>query len=130
MDANEYQKIAHTFVTPGANCHEYALHGLVEEVGEVVGKFAKYKRRNVSSPRPTMSLGMAGKIGLFSDSDLRDEDRKFLRGMEKEIGDVCWMVAELCTQYGLKLDRVMQRNIAKLADRKARGVIVGEGDAR
>lgn len=130
MEANEFQKIAHTFVTDGANCAEYALHGLVEEVGEVVGKFAKYKRKNIFTPWPMMEFRDGVRLGIFSQGRLRDEDRKFLAGVDKELGDVCWMLAELCTQYGLKLDRVMQRNIKKLADRKARGVIVGEGDAR
>ena len=40
------------------------------------------------------------------------------------------MIAELCSLYGLELETVMDKNIAKLIDRRNRGVIVGEGDNR
>jgi hypothetical protein len=40
------------------------------------------------------------------------------------------MIAELCNLYDFKLQDVMQENIAKLTDRRNRGVIVGEGDNR
>ena len=57
-----------------------------------------------------------------------DEDRK--REIVKELGDVCWFVAELCTCLGVSLEDVMQKNLDKLASRKARGVIHGSGDNR
>ena len=41
-----------------------------------------------------------------------------------------WMIAELCTVYGLDLGEVMAEKIEKLEDRLNRGVIVGEGDNR
>jgi NTP pyrophosphatase (non-canonical NTP hydrolase) len=37
--------------------------------------------------------------------------------MIKELGDVLWYVAELCTIHGLRMDRVAQRNIEKLEAR-------------
>ena len=48
----------------------------------------------------------------------------------KELGDVMWMVAELCTIYGLDMGKVMAENIDKLTDRRERGVIDGKGDDR
>lgn len=48
----------------------------------------------------------------------------------KELGDVLWYVSELSTLCGFKLENVMQGNLDKLADRKERGVIHGDGDDR
>ena len=50
--------------------------------------------------------------------------------IKKELGDVCWFVAEIATILDLKLEDVMQGNLDKLASRKARGVIHGSGDNR
>lgn len=131
MNADEYQKRAYSFVTIGADAYEYALAGLMEEVGEIAGKFAKYQRRNIHTACPNRGCN-GEKIGwgLFTQKHLRDEDRKFLHGLSAEVGDALWMLAELCTLYGLSLGRVMERNLRKLDDRKARGVIDGEGDER
>lgn len=37
--------------------------------------------------------------------------------LKKEIGDVIWFIAELCTANGFKLDDIMMMNIDKLMDR-------------
>jgi NTP pyrophosphatase (non-canonical NTP hydrolase) len=50
--------------------------------------------------------------------------------LQKELGDVMWMVAEICSVYGFALEEILENNIAKLEDRKNRNVIVGEGDNR
>ena len=122
MTANEYQSKAHTFadyVKPV--CYEgfgdriemynvdwvYPALGLAEEAGEVSGKFAKAVRDD---------------IGRISD------DRR--EAIKKELGDVCWFVAELSTLMGFTLEDVMQSNIDKLTSRKERGVIHGSGDER
>lgn len=122
MTPNEYQKKAHEtsaysvgfFVDEDGEKEAlitadfiYPALGLAEEAGEVAGKFAKAIRDN------------GGVI---------DEDRK--REIVKELGDVCWFVAELCTCLGVSLEDVMQKNLDKLADRKERGVIGGSGDNR
>jgi hypothetical protein len=39
-------------------------------------------------------------------------------------------VAGICEGFGWELADVMQDNLDKLADRKKRGVIIGEGDNR
>lgn len=116
MTPNEYQKKAHeTANYPSGTIGEvryavdylYPAMGLSEEAGEVSGKFAKAIRDN---------------------GGVVDEARKL--EIIKELGDVCWFVAEICTVLGADLEIVMQMNIAKLEDRKARGVIHGSGDNR
>lgn len=118
MSPNEYQKKAHTFsgypsCRVGLNDtnhivdYVYPALGLSEEAGEVSGKFAKAIRDN------------GGVI---------DEKRKV--EIIKELGDVCWFVAELSTLLGIDLETVMEKNIEKLTSRKERGVIGGSGDNR
>lgn len=122
MTPNEYQSKAHTFA-----CYEkpvcyqdfgdrmemhnlewtYPALGLAEEAGEVAGKFAKAVR---------------------DDNGRISDDRKL--SIKKELGDVCWFIAELSTLIGFKLEDVMQSNIDKLTSRRERGVICGSGDDR
>lgn len=117
--ANEYQKKAHEYgdyPVPRIPDQEegairvdytYPALGLSEEAGEVAGKFAKAIR------------DCNGKI---------DSERK--EAIIKELGDVCWFVAELATLLDVNLSDVMQGNLDKLEDRKARGKIHGSGDER
>jgi len=116
MRINEFQIQAHGFSaypsgTVGEYKHSadwiYPALGLAEEAGEVAGKFAKAVRDN---------------DGVIS-SDRKNE-------IIKELGDVTWFVAELCTLLGVSLEEVMQKNIDKLTSRKERGVIKGSGDNR
>lgn len=120
MNINEYQLKAHCFADytlPVINVPEendvvvadycYPALRLAEEAGEVSGKFAKAVRDN------------HGRI---------DSERK--EAIVKELGDVCWFVAELCTILDVSLESVMQKNIDKLTSRKERNVIHGSGDNR
>ena len=114
MEINEYQKKAHTFAdyampcTNDADCgYCYPVMGLTEEAGEVAGKFGKAIRDY---------------NGYIS------EERK--AEIVKELGDVTWFVAELCTFLDVTLEEVMQKNIDKLTSRKERNVIHGNGDNR
>lgn len=122
MTPNEYQEKAHTFscyekpiayetIAGQVVTHEldwtYPALGLAEEAGEVVGKFAKAVRDE--------------------NGNISGERREAIK---KELGDVCWFVAELSTLLGFKLEEVMQHNIDKLTDRKSRNVIKGSGDER
>lgn len=109
MTIQAYQKAAASF-----GCYKdpiYPLMGLAEEAGEAIGKVAKHIRAN-------------GKLN--SDAP----DAPFVPALKKELGDCLWMIAETCTIYGLDLEEVMAENIAKLKDRKERGVLCGEGDNR
>lgn len=124
MNPKIYQDEAHKFAQYGENAM-YPLLGLAEECGEVAGKVAKFIRKNMGFAPATVSRNDYPSI-----MDWNEKNEEFKKNLSKELGDVCWMVAELCTVYGLDLEEVMEENIAKLADRKERGVIVGEGDNR
>lgn len=85
----------------------YPALGLAEEAGEVARKFAKVVRDNKGIVTAERKLEIL-----------------------KELDDVQWFIAELCTILGADLEIVMNMNLNKLADRKERGVIGGSGDNR
>lgn len=109
MTLTEYQRAAAEFAEFAPDSI-YPFLGLAEEAGEACGKVAKWIRKN-------------GDAGVYRDQTLRGQ-------IEKELGDVLWMTAACAAMFNLDLGKVAKSNIAKLADRKARGVIVGEGDNR
>lgn len=107
---NEYQKEAHKtadYLGVETKDYRYPVMGLSEEAGEVSGKFAKAVRD----------------AGGIIDSERRE-------AIKKELGDVCWFVAEISTLLDFTLEDVMQSNLDKLASRAERGVIHGSGDNR
>jgi len=87
---------------------QYAAIALAEEVGELCGKVKKMMR------------------GDFDDQT-QDE---IMASMIKEGGDALWYLSYFFAQLDIPLSRVAEANLAKLADRKARGVIKGSGDDR
>lgn len=98
-------------------------------------------RTHHHSPRMTSSeglpvyqcLGLAGEAGEFVDKIKKawrngtplDRDAAL-----RELGDVLWYLTAIAVELGSSLAEVAQMNIAKLADRAARGVIKSEGDER
>ena len=109
MNLSEYQNKASTtalYPNVGKNLYYPAL-GLGGEVGEVLNKVKKVMRDHGGT--------------------VTDEYREIL---QKELGDVLWYVAALASELGLDLDDVAQANLEKLASRKERGVLSGDGDNR
>lgn len=112
MTLNEYMD--HTFDTalyPGANegtvaAVVYCGLGL-GEAGEVQGKIKKIIRDDGSV--------------------ITDEKRAVILD---ELGDVLWYAARLAKELGSTLEDVAKGNLAKLEDRRARGVVTGSGDNR
>jgi NTP pyrophosphatase (non-canonical NTP hydrolase) len=75
-------------------------------------------------------LGLAGEAGevielikkhLYHGKEL-DKD-----ALIKELGDVMWYVAAICSQVGLSLEDVAERNVAKLSARYPNGFVKGGG---
>lgn len=100
---NEYQVKAAEFRLPSAG-PEYAMKGLVGEVGELFSLLAKAER------------------------DGRKFDHEL--NIKKELGDILWFVAAIAADNGYELEEIAMSNINKLEARKANGTIQGSGDNR
>jgi len=87
-------------------CRAYAGLGLGES-GEIQGKLKKIIRDGGGVVNDDVRAKIAG-----------------------EIGDSLWYHAALAKEFGLSLSDIAEANLAKLADRKVRGVIGGSGDNR
>lgn len=83
------------------------------------------------------ALGLAGESGeicekikkaLRDDGGRMTEERRQL--LKKELGDVLWYVATMCSELGFALEDVAAGNLAKLAARKETGKLHGDGDNR
>lgn len=127
MKFREYQKKADLFAAYPTSCYIkhlpsandyvreecipylYPALALSEETGEVLGKIAKYVRKKDFSYDTYSALKEQVKL---------------------ELGDVLWQMAALATEFELDLDDIAEANLTKLEDRKARDVIVGNGDDR
>lgn len=96
----------------------------------------------ITNPDPLMdktiwAMGVSGEAGeviekwkkivAYKDGKVSDED---LAELAKELGDVVWYIAVLAHSLGLSFDEIMQKNVAKLQERKSRDVIKGQGDNR
>ena len=85
----------------------YPVLGLCGEAGEVAEKIKKIIR---------------------DDNEIISEDKK--NEVAKEIGDVIWYAANLCSELGLRLDDVAELNIEKLKNRLEQNTLHGSGDNR
>lgn len=109
QDFDEYQKESRKTWNLVHTDHPivYPTLGLTNEAGELAGKVKK----------------------LFRDKggQISEEDRQALK---KELGDVLWYLAQICTELDLSLQEVAEANLVKLFDRLERDAIKGEGDER
>lgn len=103
MNFNEYQEQAYTTANEQSKNMYYMTMGMTGEAGEIANKIKKVMR----------------------DGAVLDHN-----DIAKEIGDVLWYCAGLCTVLGISFDHVAKLNIAKLKSRKERGVLGGNGDNR
>lgn len=113
MTLNEYQDLAvktGDYPDMGGNLVYPAL-GLAGEAGEAVDKVKKLWRNK----------------GKTKGDQLTPEERVEL---VKELGDCLWYVGALAWELKIDLNTVAECNIAKLTDRRHRGVIKSEGDNR
>lgn len=83
------------------------------------------------------ALGLAGESGEICEKikkAIRDDDGKMTDErkalLAKELGDVLWYLATMCSELGLNMQDVAEANLAKLAARKSSGRLHGDGDLR
>ena len=120
MKTETYQKKAMMTAMPSCSNLIYMLGLLHEEAGELQGKINKAQRKG--------NLVAEGNNWVWQGT--QEELAQFNEECFKELGDVCWAVAGIAEEFDWELGDVMQGNIDKLASRKERGVILGEGDNR
>ncbi len=112
MTLDEYQQAARTTALyPKAARVLYPTLKLAGEAGEVAEKLGKLMRDEAYEPGAELSASQKESLAA-------------------ELGDVLWYVANLAADLGMALGDVGTQNLAKLASRKARGVIHGSGDER
>lgn len=96
MTLNEYQELARRTMNGTLRKEQtlrHALFGMCGELGEIHSIYQK----------------------VYQGHQIRRED------LQKEIGDLLWFVAELCTVNGFALDEIAQMNIDKLKARYPAG---------
>lgn len=102
MEANEYQRLAMITLNMELTKKDMLVNGVMGlngESGEVIDIVKKH---------------------LFQGHDLDKEK------IIKELGDVMWYVAEVCSSLDISLDEVLKQNIDKLQKRYKNGFTVNE----
>lgn len=109
----------------------------LDEYQRLAAKTALYPGRDEPTVAPYPALGLAGEAGEVCEQikkAIRDDGGEITdarrQQLHKELGDVMWYLAALCSELELKMGDVARGNIDKLADRQRRGVIGGDGDDR
>lgn len=114
MELNDYQKSAgRTAIYPGR-------HGLHDDNDQPIGLVYTV-------------LGLSGEAGELANKVkkiMRDGSLPDREDLIKELGDVLWYVAMVADELHVDLEQAGRYNLAKLADRAARGVLGGSGDDR
>lgn len=119
MDLDIYQERAMTTCMESSRNPMYMLLMLGEEVGELQGKFSK----NIRKGNIEISENRLTNLTKNEEFVIEFEDL-----VKKEIGDIMWGCAGLCSVMGWKLNEIGQMNLDKLQARKAIGTIDGNGD--
>ena len=123
MSLNQYQDRAMKTCMPSCENVSYMLLNLVGEIGEFASKVAKSIRKGEVAIGHGIDNDL---VPLLPFDEWTDRQEEYLM----EAGDILWQLAGLCYVMGWKLDDVAQKNLDKLASRKQRGVIDGDGDNR
>lgn len=104
MHIDEYQTKTTEFRLP-TYIPEACVMGLLAESGEVAAVFQKMMRGDYNADQAATKL-------------------------HAELGDVLWHIGEIANDNGWKLSEIAQANLDKLASRKLRNTIMGNGDSR
>ena len=121
LTLSEYQERAMTNCMESSNNIPYMLLMIGEETGELQGKFSKAIRKgNLTFVENIMT-------GFYEN---KDDFNEWTDSVKKEIGDIMWGLAGICHVMKWDLGDIGQMNLDKLASRKQRNVIDGNGDNR
>jgi NTP pyrophosphatase (non-canonical NTP hydrolase) len=106
-----------------------------DEYQKISRKTASYPAIQEGYVYPALGLlGEAGEVAEKVKKAFRDDDGKMTverrAAIQKELGDVLWYMAALCTELGFSFEETAQLNLKKTASRMARGQISGNGDDR
>lgn len=98
-------------------------------------KTALYPDRGKNFVYPTLGLvGESGEIAEKVKKIFRDDNGKITKEkreeLKKELGDVLWYLAQLCTEFKFSFSDIAKDNIEKLQSRFKRGTLHGSGDNR
>ena len=126
LTLNEYQDKAMSTCMPESDNLFYMLVNLQGEVGEFASKAAKHMRKG-KLHITTTERDEEGRTLHTQIWNITDEERKLLRD---ELGDIQWQLAGLAHVMGFSLEEVAEKNLEKLASRKQRNLIDGDGDER
>lgn len=74
--------------------------------------------------------GEAGEFAEKMKKYVREDDEKYLREAEDELGDILWYFARACEALDTEMGDVAEENLDKLFGRKERDAITGQGDNR
>ena len=154
MDFDEYQKgTGETAIYPGQNTLiglTYAALGLSGEGGEVANQVKKVwrdeevdlqremktiidgierdlKSGNISYDSLLSSARMSLEY-IFNSENAMGEERK--AKIVDELGDTLWYAARVASELGLSLGDVAEQNLDKLAARRLKDKLHGDGDDR
>ena len=79
-------------------------------------------------------MGEAGEVSEKIKKVIRDDQGHVTpekkEEIKKELGDVLWYLSQLSKELGIKFSEVASGNLEKLASRKIRGKLQGDGDNR
>jgi NTP pyrophosphatase (non-canonical NTP hydrolase) len=122
MEFNEYQEKA---LTTAIYLEKFKL--IFENLPETVIKYLGLSYTSNGLGEVGEIQGKIKKILRDQGGNVTEENKEDLK---KELGDVLWYVAAMCSELGLSMDDVAKTNIDKLFSRKERNVLTGSGDNR
>lgn len=141
---NDYQHAAMTTCMDSSNNFAYMFYNLLGEVGELVAKVNE-RLQEIDLLETADELE---NYGMMAKTIRKEPDTYWVKtvvdsvtqamastakedtNIQKEAGDILWQLAGLCSVMGWSLEEVAQQNLYKLASRKERNVIDGNGDNR
>lgn len=104
--------------------------------------YQKKSRKTVIYPKPGKNylfpmlglIGEAGELANYVKKVVRDDDNKMSaetkERITKELGDVLWYLAQLCSEMKVSFSDLAEQNLDKVLSRLKRGALHGSGDNR